>query len=207
MDNFYILPAEERKRFINAHRATNYSVVRLELIEEIYHQLYIQKIKTPDESQWQHRILPSRHVTRVQRPDPSNENQQIRLHTKPIGEGQYNSLGDVPGREETLDFDVLIVATGYTHGAHDHLLKNLQNLRPTGQTTWMLTRDYRVELDRSKVSAQAGIWLQGCNESTHGLSDSLLSVLATRGAEMVNSLFGDQFHGLGVQGAPFRALL
>jgi L-ornithine N5-oxygenase len=32
--------------------------------------------------------------------------------------------------------------------------------------------------------------LQGCNESTHGLSDTLLSILATRGGEMVNSIFG-----------------
>jgi L-ornithine N5-oxygenase len=32
--------------------------------------------------------------------------------------------------------------------------------------------------------------LQGCNEKTHGLSDSLLSILAVRGGEMVESIFG-----------------
>lgn len=29
---------------------------------------------------------------------------------------------------------------------------------------------------------------QGCNEATHGISDSLLSVLAVRSGEVVNSL-------------------
>jgi L-ornithine N5-oxygenase len=63
-------------------------------------------------------------------------------------------------------------------------------------------------LDGAKVSAQAGIWLQGCNEKTHGLSDSLLSVLAVRGGEIVASVFGEQLAGASlVQDTRLRAML
>jgi L-ornithine N5-oxygenase len=78
-----------------------------------------------------------------------------------------------------------MVATGYLRDAHERLLENVCSLRPAGASAWNPGRDYRVSLDNAKVSTQAGIWLQGCNEKTHGLSDSLLSVLAVRGGEIV----------------------
>ena len=53
-------------------------------------------------------------------------------------------------------------------------------------------RDYSIPFDPSKVSNSAGVWLQGCNESSHGLSDTLLSILATRGGELVESILGDE---------------
>ena len=58
--------------------------------------------------------------------------------------------------------------------------------------TWQIQRNYALTLDPQKVdTSTAGIWLQGCNESTHGLADTLLSTLATRGGEIVESIFGD----------------
>lgn len=100
-----------------------------------------------------------------------------------------------PERTEVLEVDALMVATGYVRNAHEELLAKVVHLRPTGQgDKWQVRRNYSVVLDPSKVSPHAGIWLQGCNESTHGLSDSLLSVLATRGGEMVDSILGDQLY-------------
>ena len=93
--------------------------------------------------------------------------------------------------EDVLEVDALIVATGYVRDAHDDMLKPVQHLRSLAhQDRWAVQRDYRVALDTAKVSSQAGIWLQGCNESTHGLSDTLLSILAVRGGEIVYSIFG-----------------
>lgn len=198
MHTFFNLSAEERKRAIEVNQATNYGVVRLELIEQIYHDMYIQRVRNPDETQWQHRIMPLRKIARVEPRNPST--QKIRIHIEP-------ARSDVQGGQEVLDFDVLMVATGYVRNAHEKLLENVQRLRPAGQTKWIPGRDYKVELDQTKVSAQAGIWLQGCNESTHGLSDSLLSVIATRGGEMVNSIFGDQLAVASVQDTKFRARL
>lgn len=185
VDTFFNLSPEERQVALTTDKATNYSVVRLELIEELYHVMYIQRVQNPDETQWQHRILPGRKIANV---EPHGPNNRMCLQIDPV-KPQNTTAGQT---QESLEVDALMVATGYSRNAHEELLANAQHLRPDGQMEWKATRDYRVELDPKKVSSQAGVWLQGCNERTHGLSDSLLSVLATRGGEMVNSLFGEQ---------------
>ena len=187
-DHFYNgLPAA-RADALRADRSTNYSVVRLELLEQIYHDLYEQRVKQQDEAQWQHRILPSREIIRVTNGEGSKCGKLI-LTIKNI-----SPLGIPPDSDhETLEVDAVILATGYIRNAHEKMLKSLEHLRPQADNNWRIRRDYKVELDRSKVSADAGIWLQGCNESTHGLSDTLLSTLATRGGEMVDSIFGTAY--------------
>ncbi|RAL15039.1 lysine N(6)-hydroxylase/L-ornithine N(5)-oxygenase family protein [Aspergillus homomorphus CBS 101889] len=200
-DKFYNLSSAERQRSLKADKATNYSVVRLELIEQIFDDMYTQRIQNPDESQWQHRILPGRKVTRVEHHGPQS---RMRIHVRAAKDGADSLVGD---GKETLEVDALMVATGYNRNAHEQLLKNVQHLRPAGQDMWTPGRDYRVAMDTDKVSAYAGIWLQGCNEKTHGLSDSLLSVLAARGGEMVDSIFGEQLAGAAVPATRLRAML
>ncbi|PYH41868.1 lysine N(6)-hydroxylase/L-ornithine N(5)-oxygenase family protein [Aspergillus saccharolyticus JOP 1030-1] len=201
IDRFYNLSAAERQRSLKADKATNYSVVRLELIEQIFDDMYTQRIQNPDETQWQHRILPGRKVTRVEHHGPQS---RMRIHIRAAKDGADSLIGD---GKEILEVDALMVATGYNRNAHEQLLKNVQHLRPVGQDVWTPGRDYRVEMDTSKVSSHAGIWLQGCNEKTHGLSDSLLSVLAARGGEMVDSIFGEQLAGATVPATRLRAML
>lgn len=198
VDTFYSQPADERKRALATDKATNYSVVRLELIEQIYHDMYTQKVQNPNEKEWQHRILPSRQITKV---DNANPQGRIRIH---VESAKKNAS---PEDTEVLEVDALMVATGYLRNAHEGLLEKVQQLRPAGQNEWKVGRNYGVELDRSKVSRQAGIWLQGCNENTHGLSDSLLSVLASRGGEMVSSIFGDKLSSRSVSSTAYRAML
>ncbi|KAH9845338.1 L-ornithine N(5)-monooxygenase [Teratosphaeria destructans] len=74
------------------------------------------------------------------------------------------------------------------------MLRGLRDYMPGGGATettrWTVRRDYGVEFKRGAIAPDAGVWLQGCNEQTHGLSDSLLSILACRGGEMVESIFG-----------------
>jgi L-ornithine N5-oxygenase len=171
--------------------------VRLELIEDIYNTMYLQRVRTPDETQWQHRILSGRKITRVEH---HARDRRMRLHIKPA----KDAAGDA---KEVLEVDALMVATGYVRNAHESLLQHVQHLRPAGQEVWTPHRDYRVQMDTAKVSGQAGIWLQGCNEQTHGLSDSLLSVLAARGGEMVASLFGEELAGAAVPDTRVRAML
>jgi L-ornithine N5-oxygenase len=49
-----------------------------------------------------------------------------------------------------------------------------------------------VQFEEGTVAPGAGIYLQGCNEQTHGLADSLLSILSVRGGEMVDTIFGGE---------------
>ena len=74
--------------------------------------------------------------------------------------------------DEVLDFDVVIVATGYIRDQHVKLLRPLKHLLPLSDTAdnfWAVSEDYRVQFDPERVSSRAGIWLQGCNEKTHGV--------------------------------------
>ncbi|KAJ5674891.1 L-ornithine N(5)-monooxygenase [Penicillium maclennaniae] len=197
VDKFFKLPTEERHKRIATEKATNYSVVRLELIEEIYNTMYLQRIKNPDQTQWQHRILPERKVARIEH---HNLAKRMRIHVKSVADEPIEG-------KEILEVDALMVATGYQRDAHEQLLEQVRALQPAGQAAWAPGRDYRVSLDGSKVSQHAGIWLQGCNEKTHGLSDSLLSILAVRGGEIVRSVFGEQLSGALVQDTRLRAML
>lgn len=164
----------------------------MELIEQIYFDQYLQKIENPNEDEWQHRILSSRQITGVKQDLPHG---RLRLQVGPSSPSDSVKGG---ASQSTLDVDAVMVATGYVRNAHETMLQGVQHLRPEKQDGWKVNRDYSVDLDQTKVSTDAGIWLQGCNERTHGLSDSLLSILATRGGEMVDAMFGEQLHGSAV---------
>ncbi|KMU79992.1 L-ornithine 5-monooxygenase [Coccidioides immitis RMSCC 3703] len=156
-------------------------VVRLELIEKIYYDMYLQKIKCPEESKWNHRILSSRGVKMVETIENGGK---LKLFLDSAGMENESKVND------NLTVDALIVATGYVRDAHEDMMQPIEFLRPGGHENWKVQRDYRVILDESKVDHHAGIWLQGCNELTHGISDTLLSVLAARGGDMVDAIFG-----------------
>ncbi|KAI9649914.1 hypothetical protein NHQ30_002499 [Ciborinia camelliae] len=189
----YNRPSHLRAAGIVLDRATNYGVVRLELLEHLYEKLYLQRIKcertgAPPRAT----IIVNRRVTSAT-PSPSNDSLRLKITTEEGSETE----------EEELDVDYIIPATGYRRDAHVSILQGCEELA-TGEGNdiksenglvkgiWGVERDYRVRMVEGRVHPAAGIWLQGCNESTHGLSDSLLSVLATRGGELVESMFGEQ---------------
>jgi L-ornithine N5-oxygenase len=57
-----------------------------------------------------------------------------------------------------------------------------------------ITRGYRLlpALDDDEGGLKSRIYLQGLEEATHGLSDTLLSVLGVRAGEVVADLYGDR---------------
>lgn len=175
-------------------KATNYGVVRLNLLEHIYETLYTQRVRygnSPEaEQHWPHRILPYRLVTNVE--DSPVRKGGMRLQVKDRSPLYLSDIPDVNEKTETLDVDAVFVATGYFRDLHETLLKDAQYLMPSGDlenAKWTVQRDYRVNFANEKVSDEAGVWLQGCCEKTHGLSDTLLSILASRGGQMVRSIF------------------
>lgn len=208
-----------RTAAIAEDKATNYGVVRLPLLEHIYETLYLQRIthgNTPQaENTWPHNILPYRLVTDVQNSPVVKDGLRLQIHDRsPL------YLSDTPNaqeRTETLDVDVVFVATGYQRDLHETLLGDARHLMPGGDlegARWTVRRDYGVEFADKSIASDAGVWLQGCCEKTHGvriaplsprglisvvlranmvrqLSDTLLSVLANRGGDMVNAIFGE----------------
>lgn len=195
---FYAQPPEYRQTSLRADRPTNYSVVRTELLEHIYAKLYMQRLKCGnDESAWQHRILNRRTVVKAEPIDHETGAERVRLTL------EHSSASNIAAIEERT-FDAVVCAAGYVRDAHEDLLAGCRHLLPRpshpasqaagAKPHFEVRRDYSVKFADGAVAGdgRAGVWLQGCNESTHGLSDSLLSILATRAGEMVRNLFGDR---------------
>lgn len=189
----YNRPSHLRAAGIVLDRATNYGVVRLELLEHLYEKLYIQRIKCERTgAEPRAAIIINRRVTSATA-SPSQDSLRLKIVTED---------GDEKVEEE-LNVDYIFTATGYRRDAHVSILEGCEELA-TGEGSdvkgenglvkgkWTVGRDYRVKMVEGRVQNEAGIWLQGCNESTHGLSDSLLSILAIRGGELVESMFGEQ---------------
>jgi L-ornithine N5-monooxygenase len=182
VDDIYSQDSNTRADGIALDKATNYGVVRLELLEEIYSAMYSYRIRYKSEKDWPHQILNHRAVTGM-----SDRKGGVQLHVR-NDTGLYTAKGISP--DESLDVDLVVVASGYQRNAHEDMLRGLEEMK-LGQTAgWDVNRDYSVKFAEGAVAKDAGVWLQGCNEATHGLSDTLLSILAIRGGEMVDSIFG-----------------
>ncbi|KAK0629386.1 L-lysine 6-monooxygenase (NADPH-requiring)-domain-containing protein [Bombardia bombarda] len=212
IETVYPMASAHRQSLLAEARATNYGVVRLELIEHLYEIMYHQKRTLGvDERKWPHRIMAGRQILSVDEND-----QQLHVKFAPFPSIQDHMQDGPLLGEEALDVDLIICATGYKRTAHLDILKEAYPLLPATEESilksrkdrWLVEstkadksstssthvlevgRDYGVRFAPGAVASGSGIWLQGCCEATHGLSDTLLSVLATRSGEIVESVFG-----------------
>lgn len=184
VDAFYSSSADGRAAQLRCNKSTNYSVVRLSLLEQIYERMYHQRTQASNPDNWQHKILPSREVVEV---IDLPANKRLNLVLKDMG-------GQAAKAKETLFVDAIVLATGYIRDVHHNMLKECQIINESVDGSWNPDRDYRVRLNRDLVENDVQIFLQGCNERTHGLSDTLLSIVATRGGEIAQSVFGHVLH-------------
>ena len=161
-DYVYRRPACNRQHLQSQFRNTNYSVVDLELIETIFDVMYQQKVTATQ----RHGILFRSHVGHV-----AADRHGIRLDIVCLDGGERT----------TRCYDVVVLATGYRRHHHKELLKPLRPYLIEDQ----VNRDYRVG---TTPDCQPAIFLQGCCEATHGLSDTLLSVLPVRAQEIIDAM-------------------
>lgn len=161
-DTIYGRPEAERKDFLQRFSQTNYAVVDLAEIEQIYERLYLQKITGKE----QHRFLSNRDIVAVH-----NDGKIVSLTLRNKDTGQ----------EQVEEYDGVVLATGYNRDGHERLLAPMADwLSSQG-----VERCYRLPMAEG---CHANVFLQGCCEETHGLSDTLLSVLAVRSQEVVDAL-------------------
>jgi L-ornithine N5-oxygenase len=88
-----------------------------------------------------------------------------------------NSCGEVETETQLQEYDAVVVATGYTRNIHEDILAPSRTLMAGGdkpENKWTVSRDYKVNFEEGMVSEDAGIYLQGCNEESHGVSSILL---------------------------------
>jgi L-ornithine N5-oxygenase len=175
VDGFFSLPTPTRRAIIQENRLTNYGVVRIDLLEHLYSRMYSQRIHEPDESQWRLNFVFNKEVVAVNVKETSSAS-DTNIRAGPV----QLQLRDVRSGEELVSpesFDLVLVATGYSRHGHERMLQPLNGLFADGENgdRPKSERDYRVRFREGAVSKDAGIWLQGCYEESHGVSPASYS--------------------------------
>lgn len=167
VDHFYAAPDDVKSQMLGYHANTNYSVVDPELIDELYRRHYHERVA----GQERLRFL---NVTRVA--DVVETDAHVELAVESL----------IDGTREVLTTDMVVYATGYRSSDPSWLLGDLAGAcrRDTGGR-FDVRRDYRVATD---PAVTAGIYVQGPTEHTHGISSTLLSNVAVRSGEIVDSI-------------------
>ncbi|MGI3200872.1 lysine N(6)-hydroxylase/L-ornithine N(5)-oxygenase family protein [Streptomyces sp. GLT-R25] len=167
VDEYFAAPENVKRRLMDYHGNTNYSVVDIDLIEDLYRQTYQEKVLGTERL----RFLNVSRLTDVE---------------ESAGTARATVTSLVTGEETVLDADVVVFATGYSPAdplgllgeVADHCLRD-------DEGRVRVERDYRIVTD---PELRCGIYLQGGTEHTHGITSSLLSNTATRVGEILDSL-------------------
>lgn len=155
---------DDRAALIDEFWHTNYAAPDLELIQQIFNVFYQQKV-TGEE---RHRFLRRHEVNSLAASPDSIRMTLIDLNTD---------------RQIEVDYDIVVLATGYRRDGYQPLLESLSPYLPG----FAVDRLYRLQ---STPGFRPTIFLQGACEATHGLSDTLLSVTAIRTDEIAQALLG-----------------
>jgi len=153
IEGFYGTNERTKHEMLAEFRSTNYAVVREDLLSRLYERIYMQRVEFgEDEIQWQLRILTRAEVKAI-------ENAGDRTNMKFVWENEL-----LNEKSEENEYDLVVLATGYEHNSWKNLLENMGDSK-----TWSVGRDYRLNIP-SAVTEEGDIWLQGVNETTHGVS-------------------------------------
>ncbi|CBT77486.1 lysine N(6)-hydroxylase/L-ornithine N(5)-oxygenase family protein [Glutamicibacter arilaitensis] len=169
VDELYAADPQVRQELTEAHRNTNNSVVNPNTIAALYDLEYRDKWLGAQRLNWH----------RAARVDSVRED----YGTPGVQLGLDEGLGDGDG---TLEVDVAIFATGYRAldpttllGSHAGMLVRDDLGRPTAR------RDYSAH---TVLPDDAKLFLVGQTEHQHGISATLLSNVAVRAGEILDSI-------------------
>jgi lysine/ornithine N-monooxygenase len=160
-------------------------------LEKMYELLYMQKVRDESASKTKGggsdertrlRILPGTKVESV----ALREDRSIHISVKNMavagltGEDGFGETNGYSG-QDGFEYDLVILATGYSHDGYEKLLHPVREAAIAGNAggalnagEWSVGKDYKLSVRGLRISSHAGIWLQGCNEETHGVSPSFI---------------------------------
>ena len=163
VDEFYNTGAEVRGQILDEVALTNYAGLAPPFLDDLYSMLYQQRMLGDRRSD-------VRSMTEV-------------LAARMDGDEVVLDLRDrKSGTVEPLRCDLVLLGTGFEPGM-PAMVRDLA--ARVGVTDIEVSRRYRLELGES---AWGAVYLQGVNEQTHGIADSLISVLAHRSQDIVDDL-------------------
>jgi L-ornithine N5-monooxygenase len=167
VDDYYFGTEHTQDTFWRYHRNTNYSVVDHDVIRDLYRRWYDDDVRGI-------RRLEFLNLTRVAGVKRAGAETRVSLQ------------GGLDAEVRELNFDALVCATGYDPMEPTGLLGDLDRLCLRDEAgRYRVERDYRIV---TTPEMRCGIYLQGGTEHTHGLTSSLLSNVAVRSGEIVDSI-------------------
>ncbi|MFI5932998.1 lysine N(6)-hydroxylase/L-ornithine N(5)-oxygenase family protein [Actinoplanes sp. NPDC051494] len=167
VDEFYNAPENVKRQLMDYHGNTNYSVVDIDLIDDLYRRAYQEK------------VLGRERLRMI------NMSRMVQVTDTPGGAvASVQSL--VTGEVTTIEADVVVCATGYHQADPYAVLGDVADLCGRDeQGRPRVERDYRAATD---PRLRVGVYLQGGTEHTHGITSALLSNTAIRVGEIVDSV-------------------
>lgn len=161
-DFFGALP-EAREQILREMHTSNYSALAASTLESLYRQLYLDRMS-------------GRNMLRI---ETMTDVTAARVRS---GEVVLELCSRRTGAVQELACDLVLLGTGFVREM-PRLVHDLAGTLGLDQVE--VTRDYRLKVPDA---AGATCYLQGVNEATHGIADSLLSMLAMRAADIVNDI-------------------
>jgi L-ornithine N5-oxygenase len=167
VDDFYSADPGVRQQLINYHRSTNYSAVDLPLIEDLYAREYAERVAG-------NRRLFLRGASSIVATEEDEDGVRVDILHHPTGAIDH------------VDCDAVIYATGFLPAPLRGILGDLcDDLVTDERGRPVVSRDYRLA---TSPGTGGGLFIQGNTEHTHGLTSSLLSNIAVRSAEILQSI-------------------
>jgi L-ornithine N5-oxygenase len=159
VDEFFDTPAEGRDRIREELYRTNYSCITPAMLQSLYTDFYRDRLDHREDR----RLVTMTEVTSAREED---------------GEVILQLTDRRTGEVSELHRDLVFLGTGFSWQT-PRLIKGLTDA--IGLDAIEVSRRYRLLTDGP---ADAACYLQGVNEATHGISESLLSVLARRAEDI-----------------------
>jgi L-ornithine N5-oxygenase len=160
VDKVYAASPEGREEIRREMHRTNYSGVEPDLLQSLYSERYLNRLSGRDRTNL---------ITMADLVGAGES-----------ADGVVLELADrTTGEVTRLQRDLVFLGTGFSRGM-PRLVKRLAAELQLADIT--VSRQYRLGLDEP---AEAACYLHGVNEDTHGIGDSLFSVMADRTAATV----------------------
>ncbi|MFG2043636.1 SidA/IucD/PvdA family monooxygenase [Dactylosporangium sp. NPDC048998] len=172
VDEFFEAGPEARRRILAQMHHTNYAGLAPGTMDTLYRQFYLDRLTG------------------------RNRLKMITMHditaAREQGEEIVLELTDWrTGAVQEITTDLVLLGTGFAPEM-PALVRRLAG--SLGLTDIAVTRDYRLIVNRPSAAA---CYLQGVNEATHGIADSLLSILANRANDIVDDILTHRAAHLG----------
>jgi L-ornithine N5-oxygenase len=183
VDEFFTMSEEAKAKVLDEMHLTNYAGLAPPFLEELYTMIYRQKMLGQP-------VSTIRGLTEV-----------VGARVEPApggGEEVVLEICDLRySRVEQLRCDAVFLGTGFDPRM-PAMVRHLAD--SIGLPEINVNRHYRVDLG---ADAAGALYLQGVNEATHGISDSLISVLAQRSADIAGDILDRRAAGLAADRIPF----